>query len=325
MNGVEAYDNKFKIKAENIIKANADKPYLKGFYNYMNKLSNSTSYDYLMMAANFMNYINKDVKDIELDDYSEYLSRFDSDTQSYKILMYSALKKYSKYLYASKKNPDNPMQYIERPKFYESNATKEKREKGYLESNEIKKYIASVKKGVGSDRSKAYQLKWKSRDLAIVTLLLTTGIRCSGLYKLNISDLDIENKIITATEKGDKVRVYNLNEDVIDVLKEWINDRFIILDGKTEDALFVSCQRTRLNQPGIYNIIKKYNTINNKNITPHKLRATYGTQLYKKTNDIYFVQECMGHNNPKTTELYIRGQRNENTKRAADIMGNYIF
>ena len=54
--------------------------------------------------------------------------------------------------------------------------------------------------------------------------------------------------------------------------------------------------------------------------SPHKLRATYGTQLYDKTRDIYLVQQCMGHSSPKTSELYVRGQKNSSREKAADIM-----
>ena len=74
----------------------------------------------------------------------------------------------------------------------------------------------------------------------------------------------------------------------------------------------------------VYNVIKKYaDCIPEKNISPHKLRATYGTQLYNKTGDIYFVQECMGHSNPKTTELYVR-EKKQNTKKASEIMGKFL-
>ena len=75
-----------------------------------------------------------------------------------------------------------------------------------------------------------------------------------------------------------------------------------------------------MDQASIYRVVNKYaSNIKGKHITPHKLRATYGTQLYEATKDIYFVQECMKHSNPKTTELYIRGNKNQ-TKKASDIM-----
>ena len=99
-----------------------------------------------------------------------------------------------------------------------------------------------------------------------------------------------------------------------------------MLDNKKEDALFISNRKTRMDQSSISDVVKKYSSvIDGKHITPHKLRATYGTQLYAKTGDLYLVQECMGHSNPKTTELYIRGQKNEATQKASDIMTKLIF
>ena len=81
-----------------------------------------------------------------------------------------------------------------------------------------------------------------------------------------------------------------------------------------------------MDQSTIYRIVNKYaKDIEGKHITPHKLRATYGTHLYDKTKDVYLVQSCMGHSNPKTTEMYIRGQNNNNRKTAADIMSKITF
>jgi integrase len=75
-----------------------------------------------------------------------------------------------------------------------------------------------------------------------------------------------------------------------------------------------------MDQATIYRIVNKYAAnIKDKHITPHKLRATYGTHLYNETKDVYFVQNCMGHSSPKTTETYIRGIKNT-TKAASDIM-----
>lgn len=73
----------------------------------------------------------------------------------------------------------------------------------------------------------------------------------------------------------------------------------------------------------ISDVVKKYTVnINGKNITPHKLRATYGTMLYNKTKDIYFVQDCMNHSSASTTALYIRDEDDQSKREAASIMGN---
>jgi integrase/recombinase XerC len=236
--------------------------------------------------------------------------------------VYSALKKYGKYLVASSQLERNPMDFIDRPKPIESQKTVAKREVGYLSKKEISKYVASVECGVGTKLSKSRQKEWKERDLAIVMIFLNTGIRCSALMKIDIDSIDFHNQTLTVTDKESYVNQYELSTELLDIIKAWIKKREEILDGKEINALFIANRKTRLDQASIYRIVNKYaENIKGKHITPHKLRATYGTQLYDATKDIYFVQGCMKHSNPKTTELYIRGTKNQ-TKTASDIMKN---
>ena len=151
-------------------------------------------------------------------------------------------------------------------------------------------------------------------------------MRCSALYKLNIDSINFETNTLTTIDKGNKYRKFDLSDNLINDIVIWLTDRERFLNGKEEEALFISNRRSRLTQDGISDIVQKYAyNITGKHITPHKLRATYGTQLYAKTGNLYMVQECMGHSNPKTTELYIRGQKNEVSKAASDIMAKIIF
>ena len=327
MKGTEAYELQYKNKIEEAIKNNPDKPYLRGFYNFMgSRLSISTKNSYVYYVIAFINFCNKDVKDLDLDDYTNFLSQIEDRTSSYQISVYSGLKKFAKYLLASKKAVDNPMEHIDRPKFVEKDTTIAKREIGYLDKREIKKYLSTARNGAGTSRAKARQENWKERDLLIILLLLSTGMRCSALYKLDVDSIDFEKQILTSNEKGDKVHTYDLSDSLILDINNWLEKREEILGGVEETALFVSNQRNRMDQKSISRVVKKYSSdIANKNITPHKLRATYGTQLLKETNNIYFVQECMGHSNPKTTELYIRGEKNGNSKKASDIMSKILM
>lgn len=325
MNGNEVYVNNFQNKINKLIETNPDKNYLKGFVNFINN-SDSTTYNYLFYVISFMNYAKKNVKDLELDDYTEYLSTLKDKTPAYNIAVYAGLKKFSLYLEASNKNILNPMQYVTRPKFSENERTKQKREVGYLEVKEIKKLINTIDKGCGSQKAMAHQMNWKSRDRLIIMIFLNTGIRCSALYKLNVDSIDLNKKTLITIDKGNKYREFDLSDELIEYVKLWLNDRNTLLKGISEDALFISSRRTRMDQSSIARIVKKYAAdIEGKNITPHKLRATYGTQLYSKTKDLYMVQECMGHSNPKTTELYIRGQKSGATKTASDIMSKILY
>ena len=326
MNGKEEYELKYMRKIDNIIQNNLDKPYLRGFYNYMgSRLSYSTKYDYLNYVINFMNFNNKGVEELTLDDYTNFLAQIANKTAAYQINMHSGLKKFSMYLLASQRTTYNPMKYIDRPKFIERPETIEKREKGFLEKKEIKQYMESVQSGSGSSRAIARQESWKERDLSIILIFMITGMRCSALYKLNIDNIDFDKKILVTVDKGDKIQEHSLTDEALSCISEWILKRDNILGDKKEDALFISNQKTRLDQSSIYRIVNKYaHSIKGKHITPHKLRATYGTQLYDKTKDLYFVQKCMGHKNPKTTENYIRGGKDKDRSTAANIMSELI-
>lgn len=325
MDGNKAYKNQFARRIDGLVMANPSENYLRGFSNFLSKSSESTVYNYMNYALGFMKAVNKKPEELTLDDYTAYLASLTNETASYQIAVYSALKKFSIYLVASKRNLENHMQYIERPKFRETQETKTKREKGSLNSKEISIYLSSVDKGIGSQKAIARQREWKERDIAITQVFLNTGMRCSALYKLDVANVDFEQKNIMVMDKGGKIQSYNLNDDTLNKIALWLDKRKQLLNNEEETALFISNQRKRMDQSSIGRVVHKYaENIEGKNITPHKLRATYGTQLYEQTRDIYFVQECMGHNNPKTTELYIRGQKEGNRKRAADIMSKII-
>jgi len=328
MNGVEFYSNKIEDRINNLIQENEiDMPYLQGFYYFIkDSLTESSAYKYLGHVIRFMNNIEKDVYDIEIDDYLYYLGNTNrGKSSSYQITVYSALKKFSEYLYITKKNSLNGMEHVKRPKFKESEQTIKKREIGYLDRNEIKTYITTVKNGIGSNFAKARQEKWKDRDLAIILIFLTTGIRCSALFKLDISSIDFNRHILMVTDKGNKVVEYLLDSEVEKIIKEWLSQREKIIVDNNNQALFISNMKKRMSVEAISLIVKKYSiNIDGKHITPHKLRATYGTQLYNETHDIRFVQSCMNHNSPKTTELYIRGNQDMDKQRAAQIVSKFL-
>lgn len=326
MNGNEVFDNKFESMVTSFLKYNHHKKDLRKFYNYMNNLSRSSAYTYLVYVSNFIEYVDEEPENLTLDHYTEYLSSIKGKTASYQISVYSALKKFSLYLFASRINMEDPMRYIPRPKFREGATTKKKREIGYLTAEEIQIYLQRVETGLKYTNImyKDDYKQWRAlRDKLIILTILNTGLRCSAVYKLNMDSVDLENKTLITVDKGEKLQEYELSDELCDLFKEWLSIRKEICKKKNEDALFLSFEMKRLGTKSIYNIVKKYSIdINGKNITPHKLRATYGTELYRQTKDLYFVQECMGHSNPKTTELYIRGESKSSRKKASAIMSN---
>ena len=324
--GLQEFNMKYINKINKVLEGQPD--YIKGFVRYMNNVSLTTKYAYMYDVINFIKKVNKPTEELTFDDFSNYIAGLEYKengepiTSSYRIAVYSALKKFNKYLYTTKRIQENYMLGIERPKPIESQTTIEKREKGFLTKNEVAKYIKTVENHdvKSKRRQNSY---WSKRDLVIIKVFLNTGIRCSALSKLDISSVDLKNKTLIVTDKGSKVKLYDLTDEVIENLKEWIEIRNSIT---TDDvsALFISNRKRRMDPITIYNVVNKYSKdIKDKHITPHKLRATYGTQLYNETGDIYFVQDCMGHKDPRTTELYVRGKK-QNLKKASDIMGRII-
>ena len=250
---MKAYEDKYINKINSILKTNYEKEYLSGFYYFINNhLSYSSSYDYINHVLNFMNYTNKVPELLTLDNYTEYLSNLRDKTSSYQITVYSALKKFSEYLLASQRNTSNPMQYIKRPKFVETQSTKIKRENGVLKKDEISIYLKTVEYGAGTARSAARQENWKERDKLMILIFLSTGMRCSALYKLNVDSINIEKKKLITVEKRDKIAEYPLSDDIIKCTEEWLAKRQIILADTDEDALFISNQKVRMDQSSIY-------------------------------------------------------------------------
>ena len=326
MTGTQEFNKKYINKINNILSSQPD--YIRGFVNYMSDVALTTKYAYMNDVIGFIKKIDKPIEQLTLDDFSNYISELqykengETTTSSYRIAVYSALKKFNEYLYTFKKISENYMEYIKRPKPIEKQNTIEKREKGFLTKNEIAKYIQTVEdNSINKYRQIGYI--WNKRDLLIIKIFLVTGIRCSALSRLDINNIDFTTNTLSVTDKGNKIKQCILPEDIIDDVKEWIEIR----ENEIKDnqpALFISNRRKRMDQLSIYNVVNKYSrNIKNKHITPHKLRATYGTQLYNATKDIYFVQKCMGHSTPKTTELYIRGTE-QNIKKASDIMNRII-
>ena len=162
------------------------------------------------------------------------------------------------------------------------------------------------------------------KHLAILTLLLGTGIRVSECVGLNLTDVDFKNNGITVTRKGGSQMVVYFGDEVADALENYIEaDRKVItpLSGH-EEALFLSTQRKRMGVQAIENMVKKYarQVTPNKKITPHKLRSTYGTSLYKETGDIYLVADVLGHKDVNTTKKHYAAIDEDRRRMAASAV-----
>ena len=171
-----------------------------------------------------------------------------------------------------------------------------------------------------TERQKIYHNKTKNRDLALLTLLLGTGIRVSECVGLNIEDVDMKNNGVKVHRKGGAEVIVYFGDEVADALDLYLEERLKItaIDGSTE-ALFLSMQNRRIGVRSVENLVKKYSRLVTtvKNITPHKLRSTYGTTLYQETGDIYLVADVLGHKDVNTTKKHYAAQADSRRRMAA--------
>ncbi len=157
-----------------------------------------------------------------------------------------------------------------------------------------------------SKRLISFREHTRKRDLAILTLFLSTGIRISELVGLNIDDIDFKANAFKVTRKGGAQSILYFTEETATALGDYLDERASqqLIEGYP--ALFLSLQKRRITVRAVENLVKKYASIVTplKNITPHKLRSTFGTSLYNETSDIYVVAEILGHRDINTTKRH---------------------
>lgn len=271
---------------------------------------------------------SKSIKDISCDDlnmltaldFEEYMSfitlyvrdgrEYTNDARSKKRKL-CALRVLFAYLYKHDMIKENVTTKVNMPKIRDKAIIR-------MDANETADFLDHVEFGIGLTKNQQrFHEKLKGRDLAVLTLMLSTGIRVSELVGLNINDVDFNNMRIKVTRKGGNEAFVFFSDEAGEVLQEYLKEREKILpvDGH-EDALFLSSQRKRLGVRSVELLVKKYAITATplKHITPHKLRSTYGTALYQETGDIYLVADVLGHKDVNTTRKHY-ADMDENKKR----------
>lgn len=215
--------------------------------------------------------------------------------------------------------PSNPMTLVKLPSL--------KKDKNIirLDAEETADILNCVDNITGScsERMNKYRGKTKLRDLAIMTLLLGTGMRVSECAGLDLSDVNFTDNSLVIVRKGGGQDVIYFGAEVGEALENYIDNERPALNEKAleghEDALFYSLQAKRISVDAIENLVKKFGKIAvpNKKITPHKLRSTYGTALYRETGDIRLVADVLGHENVNTTVQYYAAIEDEHKRLAA--------
>lgn len=303
--------NNGRLEQENKLKKRIDQrleglPYIfEEFYNYMDADNKSygTCLHYIDYVADFMRYISKDDDEFyknasvsEIRNYIASLRRRNEDgveiknSDSIQAARWSALNTFYNFLVMDDYISINPMSKTKRPKNRKQN------EIIYLEPHEINHIIDRIHK-------EAKEV-FVNRDLAIVMLGISTGLRVSAMVAINISDIDFRNNSIRVIEKGNKERIVKFGSNVRNILSQWLLDRNTYFDTLDTDALFISYLRTRMSTDGINKILKKYTNDIDKNITPHSLRKSCATNAYITGTDIRTIASMLGHSSVNTTMKY---------------------
>ncbi|MCL2847754.1 MAG: tyrosine-type recombinase/integrase [Firmicutes bacterium] len=266
----------------------------------------------------------KDLTVFDIERFLMYLNNYTFDGKksscgaAAKERKLSTLRSFFKYYYKRDKLPENITAKVDLPKVHNKPITR-------LEIDEVVKIINGADGADGlTKHQKAYHSITKKRDVAILMLMLGTGIRISECVGLNRSDIDFEANAFRVIRKGGETSILYFNYEVRDALMdylEWLAVQEGLVAGdngeinkKTEfgikikdnEALFLSMQGNRISVRALQDLVKKYASYAAplKKISPHKLRSTFGTNLYRETGDIYVVADILGHKDINTTKKH---------------------
>jgi integrase/recombinase XerC len=207
---------------------------------------------------------------------NDFLS-FVSSMQTYKPKTFhriiSTLSSFYRFLYTQGVVTANPLTGIDRPRI-------KQQEVKYLKHNQVLRLIDSIE---------------DPRDKLIVRTIYATGVRVSELCNMNIEDIDFDEHTIRITGKGDKIRIVFVDDDTLADILRFIGNRIV-------GPLFVGQQGKHISSRAIQHIFKHYAP---SGITPHKIRHSYASELYKRSKNLRVVQENLGHTSIKTTEIYL--------------------
>ncbi len=216
-----------------------------------------------------------DATAIQIDDFLAFLTsiRDYKATTLHRII--SSLSSFYRYLYAQGVIEANPLAAVDRPRIKE-------KEIKYLKHNQVMKLIDSIPEE-------------ESRDRLIIRLIYATGVRVSELCSMDIGDIDFEDYTIRVRGKGGKFRVVFVDEDTLEEIESFSA-------GRIAGPLFLGQQGRAISPRTVQHIFKKWAP---EGITPHKIRHSYASELYKRSKNLRVVQENLGHSSIQTTEIYL--------------------
>lgn len=286
--------------------------------------SYDTAYRYINYVIAFANYTFKDkcgeefylkVKPLHINKYiaslrtKEVNGKMERTSDSIRSVQWSALNSFFQFLvpdYIEK----NPVENTSRPKM------KDNPHVTYLTSDEITRMLNSV--------TKKTQRKLINRDLCLLKLGFSTGLRVSAIIQIDVDDIDFKTNQIRVTEKGDYDNYVMFGENLKAQLLLWLEDRKKYFGDCNTNALFVSLLGQRISDNMVADMLKKYSDgVTDKHVTPHVMRHSCATNLYEATGDIYLCAKQLNHKQVSTTQRYAEISK-DNQKKASNILDGLI-
>ena len=256
---------------------------LERFISYMigERKSPYTIKQYRFLVGHFLKFTGKTLQSVNTEDIEKYKNFLALEKKYSKNSQYLAIKAV-KLLYKSR-NIEPPL-----------NLTTPKRSKkmpNYLTQREAKKLLDAAHDDL--------------KTSAMASLLVYTGIRVGELCKIDVDDLNLEERFIRIRSgKGDKDRIVIIPDECAKTLHEYLMERYKVQS--TTRAYFVSSRKSRFDTSSVERIIRnlgKKAEISRK-VTPHVLRHTFATTVLRNGGDIRFIQQILGHASVATTQIY---------------------
>ncbi len=263
------------------------------------------------------------VTETDLEIFLSYLSRYRyegrilSCDERAKARKLSTVRSMFKYFFNKGLIETNQSAKVSTPKLHEKEIIR-------LDPAEVSSLLETAESGDGlSAHQDFYHNRTKVRDTAILTLFLGTGIRISELVGLNNESINFLDNSFVVTRKGGSQAILYFSEEVGEALAAYLAQKEEDVRIPAEEhALFLSLQYRRISVRAVENLVKKYARIVSplKKISPHKLRSTYGTSLYRATGDIYIVADVLGHKDVNTTRKHYAAISEDNRRAVADAV-----
>ena len=219
------------------------------------------------------------VSSIILNDYLSFINSVHSYRPKTLHRIISTLSSFYNFLLTQEAVESNPVSRVDRPRIKQEEII-------YLKHDQILRLLASIN---------------DLRDRLIIRTIYATGVRVSELCAIDIEDIDFEDHIIKIRGKGGKIRTVFIDDETLESIRALIGEQ-------TTGPLFVGQQGKHLSPRTVQHIFRRYAP---RGITPHKIRHSYASELYRRSKNLRVVQENLGHSSIKTTEIYLHTDMDE--------------